>query len=105
MMQKEPSAPWYEGVTRSQWTVLAIASLGWLFDVFEGQLYSVLKTPAVRGVLGPEASPAQVNTIAGLTLTAFLAGGAVGGAVFGVLGDRWGRRRVMVLTILIYSFF
>jgi MFS family permease len=97
--------PWYRGITRYQWTVLAIASLGWIFDVFEGQLYSVLKTPAVQGVLGPDAPEGQVRAIAGFTLTCFLAGGAVGGALFGVLGDRWGRRRVMVITILMYSVF
>jgi MFS family permease len=99
------AAPWYQGITRYQWTVLAIASLGWMFDVFEGQLYNVLKTPAVRGVLPPGASDAEVGRIAGLTITAFLAGGALGGALFGVLGDRWGRRRVMMLTILLYSVF
>jgi len=27
---------WFEGITRYQWVVLIIASLGWVFDVFEG---------------------------------------------------------------------
>ncbi len=99
------AAPWWSGITRQQWTILTLASLGWVFDVFEGQLYAVLKTPAVRAVLGPGASDQQVNGIAGLTLTCFLAGGAVGGVFFGALGDRWGRRRVMILTILMYSVF
>jgi MFS family permease len=35
----------------------------------------------------------------------FLAGWAIGGVVFGVLGDRWGRARVMMITILLYSMF
>lgn len=35
------SAPlrWHEGVTQYQWLVLVIASLGWVFDVFEGQIF------------------------------------------------------------------
>ena len=33
----------------------------------------------------------------------FLAGWATGGLVFGVLGDRIGRARTMLLTILLYS--
>jgi hypothetical protein len=35
---KLPRTPWYSGITRYQWLVLAIASLGWIFDVFEGQI-------------------------------------------------------------------
>src|SRR5262249_16925396 len=35
----------------------------------------------------------------------FLVGGAVGGIWFGTLADRWGRRPVLVLTILTYSVF
>ena len=31
--------PWYAGVTRYQWLVLTIASLGWVFDIFEGQIF------------------------------------------------------------------
>lgn len=105
MSTSEKPQPWYAGVTRYQWNVLAIGSLGWIFDVFEGQLYAILKTPAVRGVLPPGAPDALVSDLAGRTLMCFLAGGALGGAVFGVLGDRWGRRRVMILTILLYSIF
>ena len=38
-------------------------------------------------------------------LGVFLAGGALGGILFGILGDRWGRKPVMVATILVYSVF
>jgi hypothetical protein len=30
----------WQGVTRYQWLVLAIASAGWVFDVFEGQIFA-----------------------------------------------------------------
>ena len=46
------NSPWYAGVTRYQWLVLAIASAGWVFDVFEGQLFVIYKTPAMAEVLG-----------------------------------------------------
>ena len=36
------SQKWYQGITGYQWLVLAIACLGWIFDVFEGQLLSVI---------------------------------------------------------------
>ena len=32
-----PPQRWYQGVTRYQWLVLIVASLGWIFDAFEGQ--------------------------------------------------------------------
>ncbi len=32
---------WWEGITRYQWLVLTVASLGWVFDAFEGQLYNI----------------------------------------------------------------
>jgi MFS family permease len=36
----QPKAPpWYAEVTRYQWIVLVIASLGWVFDIFEGQIF------------------------------------------------------------------
>ena len=34
-----PEYPWYKNVTRYQWLVLLIASLGWMFDIFEGQIF------------------------------------------------------------------
>jgi MFS family permease len=40
-----------------------------------------------------------------VSLGAFLAGGALGGVVFGMLADRWGRRWTMAFTILMYSAF
>ena len=35
---------WYQGITSYQWTVLIIASLGWIFDVFEGQIFPQHRT-------------------------------------------------------------
>src|SRR5262249_52972429 len=35
----------------------------------------------------------------------FMIGWATGGLFFGIMGDRWGRARTMLLTILIYSMF
>src|SRR5581483_11222330 len=35
----------------------------------------------------------------------FMIGWATGGIIFGILGDRIGRARTMVLTILLYSLF
>src|SRR5207248_10783678 len=41
----------------------------------------------------------------GYATSIFLMGWAMGGLTFGVLGDRWGRAKTMMLTILLYSVF
>jgi MFS family permease len=98
-------APWYSGITRYQWLVLTIASLGWIFDVFEGQIFVASMNEALPSLLPPGTSDATSKLFNNIALGAFLAGGALGGVVFGALGDRIGRARTMVITILVYSLF
>ncbi|MCI0463242.1 MAG: MFS transporter [Gemmataceae bacterium] len=96
------NGPWWREVTRYQWVVLAIASAGWVFDVFEGQLFVSLQGPMLDALVG---TGPERELLFNLGLASFLLGGAVGGLVFGVMADRWGRRRTMALTILMYSVF
>lgn len=103
---------WYSGITRYQWIVLIIASLGWVFDIFEGQIFIATKnvaTPALVKLEAPETSEADVKLLSSrydnYTLAAFLVGGSLGGIFFGQLSDKIGRTRTMVLTILVYSLF
>jgi MFS family permease len=108
-----PSAqPWYHGITRYQWLVLIIASLGWVFDVFEGQLFNI-----TRGEMLPDlitsSQPRLDNAAVGVLTKAwgerflgiFLIGGTIGGWLFSSLADKWGRMPVLSLTILCYSIF
>jgi MFS family permease len=52
---------------------------------------------------GGEATKDEINFYGPLTTGIFLVGWATGGIVFGVLGDRIGRAKTMLWTILIYS--
>jgi MFS family permease len=97
--------PWYSGITGYQWLVLTIASLGWVFDVFEGQVFVASMNEALPSLLPPDTPRETSQLLNNIALGAFLAGGALGGIVFGALGDRIGRARTMVLTILMYSLF
>ena len=49
--------PWYAGVTRYQWLVLIIASAGWVFDAFEGQVFNITRDDMLRQLLGPGHGP------------------------------------------------
>jgi MFS family permease len=85
--------------------VLAIASLGWIFDVFEGQIYTVTKNHLMADLLGRATDDPAVRFYGEVGFGFFLAGGTVGGVLFGALADRIGRRPTMTLTILVYSIF
>ena len=100
-----PPQRWYEGITRYQWLVLVIASLGWVFDVFEGQIFVASMNEAMPALLPVSATAGDKAFYNNVTLGLFLLGGALGGVVFGMLSDRIGRKRTMTYTIIMYSAF
>ncbi len=100
-----PKGAWYAGVTRYQWLVLTIASLGWVFDAFEGQVFNITRNQLLTDMLPGGGTDATIKNYGDLFLAVFLAGGTVGGLLFGSLADRWGRRPMMMVTILMYSIF
>lgn len=96
---------WYRGISRYQWLVLLIASLGWIFDVFEGQIFVASMNEAMPSLLGLPAGSPGVNRWNDLSFGSFLLGGAFGGVLFGMLSDKIGRSKTMIVTILFYSLF
>ncbi|HUE15471.1 MAG TPA: MFS transporter [Planctomycetaceae bacterium] len=104
--------PWYGEMTRYHWFVLAVAAMGWLFDTMDQQLF-VLARPAAMIDLIPAVSSSDVNAAKALDLerrragdyatSIFIAGWATGGLFFGMLGDRIGRAKTMMITVLMYS--
>jgi hypothetical protein len=104
-LEQNGNGPWYEGITRYQWIVLIIASLGWVFDVFEGQIFVASMNEAMPALTPSNTDPGTIEFYKKLIHSAFLLGGALGGVVFGLLSDRIGRVKVMIYTILMYSFF
>ncbi len=125
--------PWYRGLNRYQWFVFVVAALGWLFDTMDQQLFNLARKPAVTQLLRdteveravrvetevrlPRATPAEVKSafekeygskvdeFSGYTTSIFMIGWAIGGVAFGVLGDKVGRAKTMLITVLTYSVF
>ena len=96
---------WWRGITGYQWLVLTVAWLGWVFDSMDSTLYAVVLQPALHELLGSGASTANIEWYGGIIFSIFLIGWALGGLFFGILADRIGRTKTMILTILIYSLF
>src|SRR3954468_23559367 len=92
--------PWYKLLNRYHWFVLLVTALGWLFDCLDQQLFNLARVPAMKALLHSGQSVAEYG---GYATAIFLIGWATGGLTFGVLGDRIGRAKTMMLTILIYS--
>lgn len=93
---EQTSGFWPRGVTPLQWRVLIAAGLGWALDGMDVMLYA-FALPAVQKEFGLSAGAA--GALASVTLLS----SAIGGTAFGVLADRFGRTRMLVYSILIYS--
>jgi len=95
------------GLTRYQWLVIAAAWLGWGFDVFDALLFNFVAPNCIPVLLdlAPGSVEARSATLywSGLITSILLVGWACGGVLFGLLADRIGRQRTLLITILVYS--
>jgi MFS family permease len=92
-------------ISPQQWRAGIAAWLGWTFDGLELHLYTLVATPFVAELLKVEPKDEAVGYCSSLIQAAFLLGWALGGGLFGWIGDRLGRSRTLVLTILTYALF
>src|SRR5207245_2251449 len=90
-------------LTLTAWLVLIIASIGFLFDTYELLMTPLVAAPAIAELLKiPLNNPIVTDWVGRLLWISALCGG-----VFGLLGgwlvDKLGRKRVMALSIFLYS--
>lgn len=86
----------YSKPTRQHYRILVMSWAGWVFDFYDLILYTFLLIP-----IGNELhlNKVELSYVLGLSLAAT----AIGGVVFGILSDRFGRKKVLQWTILTYS--
>src|SRR6185436_11367765 len=82
-----------------RWRAYAVCVLGWLFDFYDLILFAYL-AKAIGAEMGWGAAATHNKA---LLVGIALATSGVGGIVFGGLADRFGRRTIMMWTILAYS--
>lgn len=94
-----PTQPFrWSATTLAQRRVVIAAGLGWMLDAFDVMLYSIVLATLMRAF-------AMSRTTAGLLNALTLIASALGGLLFGILADRFGRRRMLTASILTYSVF
>jgi MFS transporter, SHS family, sialic acid transporter len=90
--------------TRGAKLALVAALLGWMFDGAEMGVFSLVGRPALKDLL-PPGEEANIAKYLGIIIAMFLVGAATGGVLFGWLGDRIGRVRAMMLSVMCYAVF
>ena len=97
--------PWWKLLTSYHWFVLLVASAAWFFDCLDQRLFSLARIPALASLMNQPGTSVEVQAFGKVVTAWFLIGWGVGGMIFGALGDRYGRARMLTVTILIYSAF
>ena len=91
-------------LTPIQWLICAIASIGFAFDIYEILMLPLIVRPALQELTGAvQGSPEYQMWVGRLFYIPAFAGG-IFGLIGGYLTDRFGRRRVLTYSILIYAF-
>lgn len=98
----DPSLPWWKQLNSYHWFVFIVASLAWLFDCLDQQLFILARGNAMKYLLPPGMDAGTYGTYA---TAIFVAGWATGGLIFGSVGDKIGRARTLTITVLMYSVF
>jgi MFS family permease len=93
--------PWYKAADRSSWRALLASNLGWMFDGYETYILVLTGPAVIASLLSPEQTPIYF----GILLAVTLAGWTVGGIGGGLVADRIGRKRTLMLSIFLYAIF
>lgn len=82
--------------------LVVVASLGYFVDIYDLVLFGVVKTESIKTIL-PEATVSARGSIGKLLFNLQMLGMFIGGILWGVLGDKKGRVKVLFGSILLYS--
>lgn len=99
-----PHKAWWTQLSRYHWFVMIVASLAWFFDCLDQRLFTLARTPALTALM-PGAPTGEIQAVGKEVTALFLVGWGIGGMIFGALGDRYGRSKMLTVTVLIYSLF
>jgi MFS family permease len=85
-----------EPIGAIHYRIMALCFAAWIFDFYDLILYSFLLVPIARDLN-------LSNTDSSLLLGISFLMTAIGGVTFGMLGDRFGRKPIVVATVMTYG--
>jgi MFS family permease len=92
-------------LTGKEWLICGVAALGFAFDIYELLMLPLIVRPALLELVGASARPGSPEFNAWVGWLFYVP--ALAGGIFGLLGgyltDLFGRRRVLVWSILLYA--
>lgn len=91
---------WWGQLAPYQRLVFIVATLAWMFDCLDQQLFNLARNPAMAALLE---KGQDTKFFGGIATAIFVFGWATGGMIFGSLGDRYGRVKMLAVTVLLYS--
>lgn len=86
--------------TKNAWLLVIVAALGYFVDIYDLVVFSIVRVQSFRDIGIPEA---EMRMDGEYVLNMQMGGLLVGGILWGVLGDRFGRIKVLFGSILMYS--
>lgn len=90
-------------LTPIQWVICGVAALGFAFDVYELLMLPLIVRPALLELIGAAPGTPDFNLWVGLLFFVPAVAGGGFGLLGGYLTDLFGRRRVLVWSILLYA--
>src|SRR5688500_5909672 len=91
-------------LTPLQWTICAIAAIGFAFDIYEILMLQLVVRPALLELTGAVPGSPEFQMWVGRLFYVPAFAGGIFGLLGGYLTDVFGRRRVLTFSILIYAF-
>jgi MFS family permease len=90
-------------LTAIQWLICAIAAIGFAFDIYEILVLPLIVRPALLELIGAAPGTPEYQMWVGRLFYIPAFAGGIFGLLGGYLTDRFGRRRVLTYSILIYG--
>lgn len=92
----QPAIPWWREINSKQWYALVAGQMGWALDAFDVLLYTFCLTTIMK-------EWGHAPAAAGFMVTVTLFASSFGGIIFGAVADRIGRKKALMLTVLLFS--
>src|SRR5690606_31176056 len=86
--------------TKNAWLLVIVAALGYFVDIYDLVVFSIVRVQSFHDIGIPEA---DMRMDGEYVLNVQMGGLLLGGLFWGILGDRYGRIKVLFGSILMYS--